>query len=163
MDFDGFFIQCDEVKMLVDIDSVPAPELQPARMEDVVDSLVEDSKKVIIAIPKNYKKYDEDQIVRFISIIQVEVLYSALVLFYYSYYYKLFLSDAIEECKVECMLYSTATEQYDVPCSSAYKLLNVFSASFSSALHGALKHAMKYTLERNVPRAVEARFNALGT
>ena len=66
--------------MLVDIDSVPAPELQPARMEDVVDSLVEDSKKVIIAIPKNYKKYDEDQIVRFISIIQVEVLYSALVL-----------------------------------------------------------------------------------
>ncbi|ORE01128.1 hypothetical protein BCV72DRAFT_217888 [Rhizopus microsporus var. microsporus] len=83
-------------------------------MEIVVDSLVEDFKEVIIATPKNYKKYDEDQIVHFISIIQVEGL-----------------------------IVANAAEQCGIPRSSAYKLLNEFNDGFFSVLHGAVKKKLK--------------------
>lgn len=107
MDFDDLAIQYGEVQMLIDMDTIPIPERQSYEMEEIMEDLVEKFQEVTIKSPAKYKKYGQNQIERFIRMIQEEGL-----------------------------TVPKAAEQCGIPRSSAYKLLNEFNASDGSVLPG---------------------------
>ncbi|KAG1136092.1 hypothetical protein G6F37_013801 [Rhizopus arrhizus] len=103
MDFSDLAIQYGEVQMLIDMDTIPIPELQSSKMEEVMENLVETFQEATIKAPAKYKKYGQDQIERFIRMIQEEGL-----------------------------TVPKAAEQCGIPHSSAYKLLDEFNAGDGS-------------------------------
>lgn len=114
MDFSDLAIQYGEVQMLIDMDTIPIPELQSSEMEEVMENLVETFQEVTIKTPAKYKKYGQDQIERFIRMIQEEGL-----------------------------TVPKAAEQCGIPRSSAYKLLDEFNAGDGSVLPGNIPKALK--------------------
>ncbi|CEP09825.1 hypothetical protein, partial, partial [Parasitella parasitica] len=98
MDFDDLAIQYGEVRMLIGMDTIPIPERQSYEMEEIMEDLVE-------KFQRSYQKYGQNQIERFIRVIQEEGL-----------------------------TVPKAAEQCGIPPSSAYKLLNEFNASDGSVL-----------------------------
>ncbi|PHZ17892.1 uncharacterized protein RHIMIDRAFT_288684 [Rhizopus microsporus ATCC 52813] len=100
MDFDALAIQYGKVQMLVDMDTFPVPEPQLSEMEEMMESLVE--------------TFQEDQIERFIRIVQEEGLTAP-----------------------------KAAEQCDIPRISACKLLGEFNAGNGSVLPGSVPRKIR--------------------
>ncbi|KAI9338621.1 hypothetical protein BD770DRAFT_476871 [Pilaira anomala] len=74
MDLDNLAFRLGEIEKLVDMDTVIITDPKSTEMEGVMDSLTETFQKVTIAPPQKYKKYGQDQIERFIRLIQEEEL-----------------------------------------------------------------------------------------
>lgn len=60
--------------MLIDMDTIPIPKRQSYEMEEIMEDLVEKFQEVTIKSPAKYKKYGQNQIERFIRMIQEEGL-----------------------------------------------------------------------------------------
>lgn len=105
MDLDILAFRHREIKLLVDMDTVTVPEPQLIELEEVMNALVETFQEVTTTLPTKYKKYNQDQMERFIRVIQEE---------------ELTVPNIAEQC--------------GIPLSSVYKLLNEFNASNGSVL-----------------------------
>lgn len=113
MDFDST-IEYGQIEMLVEFDPVPGPETQPVAMEEAVDDLVEEFKEVVITTRKKYKKYGEEQITRFISLVQETGL-----------------------------TVPKAAEQCGILRSTSYKLLDEFNTGSGTVLPESVKKQLK--------------------
>ncbi|KAG2198142.1 hypothetical protein INT47_001540 [Mucor saturninus] len=114
MDFDSVAVQYGEVQMLVDIDSAHVSVPHSIEMDVEMDSLVNEFNEATLSAPKKYKKYGQDQIERFLRMLQEE-------------------GSSV----------SKAAEHCGIPRSSAYKLLDEFNAGNGSVLPGSASKKSK--------------------
>lgn len=114
MDFDSVAVQYGEVQMLVDIDSAHVSVPHSIEMDVEMDSLVNEFNEATLSAPKKYKKYGQDQIERFLRMLQEE-------------------GSSVPK----------AAEHCGIPRSSAYKLLDEFNAGNGSVLPGSASKKSK--------------------